>query len=204
MQKIIPKILSVVFHPFLIPLAALFVLFNSGTYLSLTPIKVQQLLYMLIFTATVVFPLSAIPLLRNLNIWKNESQRELFINIIPYIVIFITYIITIFLLLRLPISLHWNLYMVFFVASALTVIGAFMRFLKKISPYSLATGALIGLILYFSVVFKVNLFIYLVIALLIAGISSYARLALNKDNPKNIYLSFLTGLLVSFAMFYWL
>jgi membrane-associated phospholipid phosphatase len=60
------------------------------------------------------------------------------------------------------------------------------------------TGALIAL----SLLLKVNMQYYIIASVLVSGIIGYARLSLQAHSPKQIYIGWFTGLLVSFIILF--
>ena len=54
LRKNIAKVVSYVFHPLLMPLLAIILIFNSGSYLSYYPFEGQKAIYMIVILSTIV------------------------------------------------------------------------------------------------------------------------------------------------------
>ncbi len=77
--KFISHFISFLFHPMLMPIYGVFIIFNSGTYLSFMPFSVKKIIYLTIFISTFVMPVSTFPLLYQFKIiksFKMHTTRE--------------------------------------------------------------------------------------------------------------------------------
>ena len=70
----------------------------------------------------------------------------------------------------------------------------------KISIHMVGMGGLMALIIFISFYLKVNLSFYLILAVLIAGITGTARLQLKAHNPVEVYSGFILGFAVVMLM----
>ncbi len=81
--NIIAKTISLIFHPLLIPLYGLLIIFSAPTLIGYLPYTVKKTLFILLLINNVLLPFSFIPYFKIRNIissWKLDSRRE---RIIP-------------------------------------------------------------------------------------------------------------------------
>jgi membrane-associated phospholipid phosphatase len=72
----------------------------------------------------------------------------------------------------------------------------------KISAHMIGIGGITGLIAYLIYYLHVNLEIYLIVIVLVSGLTGTARLILNAHHPSEIYSGFLMGFaIISVVMF---
>jgi len=192
-MKIFFKAVTIIFHPLLMPVLGYFILFNSGTYLSLASFELQKFLYIFIFAGTFLLPILTIPMfyffgkISSLDLEKRKERH------LPILVTAIFYYFTFYLIKTLPLS---HILITFILASFVSVMLTLIITLRwKISAHLVGIGGISALILIISLFFKINLEFYFIISLLIAGIVGSARLFLRKHNLLQVSIGFLVGFL---------
>jgi hypothetical protein len=75
-QTIISKIISVLFHPLLMPTYALLIILNSGTHYAFIPFEAKRLIFILVILSTFIIPISIIPFLINLKVVADFSMEK--------------------------------------------------------------------------------------------------------------------------------
>jgi hypothetical protein len=200
MQIITARIISVMFHPLIMPAAGILLLFNSGTYLEFLTFEQKRAIFLILLTGTAILPLSIIPviLLNRMNgNLKMEYGRE---RVVPLLITFLFYGFTWYMMKRLNVPGLVNLYAI---AAGLTVlICALVSITWKISLHMVALGALAGMILAIAMRFGVDLQLYLSVIFLIGGITGWARLTLKAHTPIQVYLGYLSGAAVAFFVMF--
>ncbi len=190
-MKIFFKVITIIFHPLLMPLAGFYILFNSGTYLNLEPIDLQKFLYFFVFTGTFLLPVLTIPLFyffgKISSVYlDNREERHL-----PILVTAVFYYFTFYLLKSLPIP---HIFIIFLLSSFVSVMLTLIITLRwKISAHLIGIGGISALIFAISIFFKVNLEFYFIISILVAGLVASARLFLEKHNLLQVSIGFLVG-----------
>jgi hypothetical protein len=188
------RIISVLFHPLIIPTLGVMLIFNSGTYLAYLPFEYKKMILLIVFLCTFIIPLSILPfffyqkMIMDINM---PRPRERFT---PLVISFIFLIFCYFLLKRIPVPPD---YFNFCLGCAASVLATLFLLLKwKISLHMVGLGGLAGLISYIIIKMQVNLGFYFVLAVLAAGVTGTARLILEAHKPFEIYAGFLAGFLI--------
>jgi membrane-associated phospholipid phosphatase len=197
----IAKTVSYLLHPLLIPTLGLWLIFRTHSYLSfvVSP-DAQKALFIVVFTATFVFPvLSAILLLslgriRSLEMESPEERKMLYLLTAVY------YVLGYYLLLS-KMQLPQQINLLLLGANAAIVLTLLINLFWKVSAHAIGIGGLTGALLGFSHQLEVNVLPELILVLFLAGITGYGRLRLNAHSPSQVYAGFLVGFLCEFLLF---
>ena len=68
----------------------------------------------------------------------------------------------------------------------------------------LGIGALTGVIFSVSLRYNIDFNLYLIILILVSGLVGYARLRMNDHNSKQVYVSYLLGVIIAGVLLYYL
>lgn len=193
-MSFISKLISVVLHPLLIPTIGFLIFFNSGTYLSLLPPKMQYLILGMIFLTTCIIPLTFIPFMINMKIISSYTLSDLSDRFYPFFIAFVSYSMAFYLIWRMPFQFPW-IVSGFLLGAAIAVLAISLISLKwKISAHMTGIGGLVALLIAFSIQYGINLTFFIAITVLAAGLLGAARLFLKVHNPSQVYAGFLVGL----------
>ena len=194
------QIISILFHPLLMPSLGFLILFNSGTYLAYLPVEYKKMIFLIVVLCTMIIPLSLIPFFLYQKIIYTVHMSERRERYIPLILTFMLFLFCYYLIQRLQIP---PAYQAFSLGCMISVLAAFIITSKwKISTHMIGNGGIAGLIAYIIYYLHVNLEIYLIIIVFIAGLTGTARISLNAHKPSEIYTGFLAGFAVmSIVMF---
>jgi hypothetical protein len=194
MMKKIGSVVSIVFHPLLMPTLGLLLLLNSGTYISLLNPAAKRALLFVMALGTLMFPLMMIPILyyrKLLSTFQPNTREE---RLIPQLIILILYVITFVYFARLPLSRVIQAYVL---ATALTLAAVLLLSLRiKICMHSAALGGMAGLIFALIFLYETPLQGLLIISLLAGGLTASSRLATGAQRPLEVYGGYLLGFLV--------
>ena len=69
-------VVSLVFHPLIIPTLGLLLIFNVGTHFSYLPVAYQRVVYLVVFLSTFILPLSIIPLFLLIGVIKSVHMSD--------------------------------------------------------------------------------------------------------------------------------
>ena len=188
------KIVSLVFHPVLMPLYGLIILLSAPTFLGYLPADIKKILILVLLVNNVFIPIALLPLFRYRNLISTyiiDDRRE---RIIPLLTASILYCTTSFIVFNYQIPFFLKSFI--FATSILSIILSMVNFWWKISIHSAGAGALTATVLVLSLKMYTPLTCYLTSVILIGGIVLTSRLRLNSHNPSQVWLGFLTGLLV--------
>ena len=194
------QIISILFHPLLMPALGFLILFNSGTYLAYLPVEYKKMILLIVILCTMVIPLSMIPFFLYQKIIFSVQMSERRERYIPLVLSFLLFFFCFYLLQRIQIP---PAYHAFSLGCMISVMAACIITSKwKISAHMIGCGGITGLIAYLIFYLHVNLEIYLIIIVLVAGITGTARMVLNTHKSSEIYSGFLVGFaVVSLVMF---
>lgn len=193
-MKIAAKIISSIFHPLLMPVIGLLIIFNTDSYINYAiPVDLKKAVIILIATSTFVIPLLISLLLLNRKLIKSLEMETTKERIIPYAFTIIFYVFTLYMLKQAPIP---PIIFKFIIGATLSVILAFIINLKwKISAHMIGIGGLFGALLTISLILEAYITPYIVLTLLVAGLVGTSRLFLNAHTQGQLYAGFFLGLI---------
>lgn len=196
-MKPVARVITILFHPLLMPTLGLLLIFNSGTYLSLLDPAAKRAVLFVMALGTLFFPLMMIPVLfyRNLISSLQDASREE--RILPYLIILILYIITYAYFVRLPLSRLIHAYVL-----SVTILLFFIMLLTikfRICGHTAAAGGIVGLVFTLILQYGTPLLGFLAAGILLAGLVGTARLILGVQRPSEVYAGFVLGFVVLVA-----
>ena len=178
------KIIAIIFHPLLMPVYGMAIIFIAPTLLGYLPFNVKKLLIFIMLVDNVLLPLSILPFLIQKKIitsWAISERKER--NIL---LIFTTllYCATSFIIIRFPVPVFLKS---FIIATAfLSLIVTIINFWWKISLHSIGAGSITGLVIVLSMNMMVTLTWFLIPIIIVSGLIISSRLRLNKHNSRLI------------------
>ena len=201
MGKTFSRIISTLFHPLILPTLGIIVIFNSGSYMDYFLLyNSRKIVLVIVFLSTMVLPLTFVPFYLFQKIIKTiqmESNRE---RLVPFFITFCLYIFCYYLLYRIGSPAIINKMIL---AGATSILVLFLLSIKwKISAHMIGIGGFTGALIALSFLLKVNMQYYIIASVLVSGIIGYARLRLLAHSPKQIYIGWFTGLIISFIILF--
>jgi hypothetical protein len=196
------KIISIVFHPLLMPVYGMAIIFSAPTLFGYLPFNVKKLLLLIMLVNNILLPLSFLPFFIHRNVitsWAITERKE---RNIPLIITTILYCVTSFIIFRLPIPLFLKSFI--FASAFLSLMVTVINLWWKISLHSVGAGALIGLVLMLSLKMLTPLDWYLISAIIAGGLILSSRLKLNLHNSQQVWVGLSAGffgLTVSMMLF---
>ncbi len=190
MKKAAP-VISILFHPLIMPTLGLLLLLNSGTYISLLDPSAKRAILFVMALGTLIFPLILFPILHYRNLVSNLQDAPKEERLIPQLIILILYIITFIYFARLPLSRVVHGYVL---SATITLFLVLILNLKiRVSFHTAAVGGLTGLIIALIFLYETPLQGILMLSLLAGGIVGTARLAMEEGRSGEIYAGYLIG-----------
>ena len=202
-NTIMAKIISVLFHPLLMPTYALIIIFNSNTHYSYMPFEAQKLIYILVFLCTFLIPVSTIPFLMNLKAVSGVSLRNQRERIIPLSISALSYYFAYYLLGQLPLSTIGFIKIMILASMLLIVLSLIVSLKWKISAHLIGIGGLIASMFFYALYFVADFTTLIILLSLIAGAVAFARLNLQAHSPAQVYVGFLTGFAGMLLVLFW-
>ena len=146
---IFARIISIIFHPLLMPVYGLLIIFSAPTLFGFLPATVKKILLMILVIDNVMVPLSLLPYFRFRNIitsWVVDERKE---RTIPLIATSLFYCITVYIIIRFHIPVFIKYFLL--AAAGLNVALTIINLRWKISIHAAASGALLALIIILSI-----------------------------------------------------
>lgn len=186
------KIVSAVFHPLLIPVYGLLIIFTAPSLYGYLPVQVKKILFFIVLVDNVLIPAMLISWFRFRNIittWTMDSRKE---RIMPLITTSFFYLFSVYLIYRFHIPFFIKLFVICsaFLAIAVTIVN----FWYKISVHATGAGALTALVMILSLRMQAPLAGLMIIVILASGLVMSSRLWLNSHTPGEVWLGFLLGI----------
>ncbi len=200
MEKTFARVLSVLFHPLLVPTYFLLVLFRLPLYTLLNiPVKIRLTMLVFVFLLTFVLPVLVATAMWFLKLIDSLEMRQRHERIFPMIAIAIFYYIGFYSLKQLAVFQTATIFMLG--STVLVLLGLVFNYFYKISQHAIAWGGFTGALIAMGLVLHTSLFFWLFGVILISGITGYARLKTSSHTPFEIYSGYLLGMLVMATLF---
>ncbi len=201
METRIAKIISLIFHPIIIPTYILLILFNLKAYFSLIiPYHTKLIIIIMVFIMTFILPLLFTIILKKKDIVKTFQMETREERVYPFMITAICYYLTYYIIKQMqlpPVFYLINIGGVFLVIAILII-----NFYWKISVHLTGIGGMLGTLIGLSLRFMVDMPFIIFIVILISGLLGFARLKLHAHSPAQVYAGFLMGFSVMLLLFY--
>ncbi|WP_303920637.1 hypothetical protein [Draconibacterium sediminis] len=199
MSERIARIISVIFHPVLIPTIGMFLLLNSGFYFDLLLWEAKRFVLLVVFFTTCILPMLSVAVLSlnprfDINMPGNRDR------LIPLLSASVFYYLGFILLRKVQAVPEFRLFML---ASVLVLVVLLVVSLKwKISNHMAAIGGLSGTMFALSFRNGVNPVYSVLIVVLLSGLIGTARLILGKHDLKQLVAGYGLGFIVLYLVLY--
>lgn len=196
--KLGARIISILFHPFVIPLYAVLMLLYGNTFISIFPARVK--LYIIIATVmcTMVLPAVLISLASKLGMISSLSLDSRKDRAVPMLILAICYVLCSYTL-----SSHLVLQIINqVILGGLIAMGVcfVVTLFWKISLHMTAIGGLVGLMISVNLLRLGYMPFTLSLLFFAAGLLGSSRLYLGKHNVWQVLAGFLTGFITMFLI----
>ena len=200
MEQKFANLISVLFHPVLIPTYMLVVLLNSGYFYTFGfSGEVKLYLIAFVFIMTCLIPASLMFVLKKTGIIKTIRMNDRQERMIPIAITSVIYYITYYALSKTGILNVYNRFLL-----GITVLSLFsllINFSTKISLHMIAMGGITGALLGFMLNFPVDTAVSVYLFFLLSGLVGYARLTISNHTLRQVYNGFMLGFVVMLALF---
>lgn len=143
-MKNVAFLVSLLAHPVVIPLYALFIIFHSGTIFSFIPLQTQYTAYLLTITGPVFIPLACLPLLKYLRLIDSYAMWNKQERIFPILITIVCFFVVVYLLREFP---YAHIVRQFYLLIIILLSGfLFVTICWKMSIHMMAIGALCGFV----------------------------------------------------------
>lgn len=186
-------LVSVIFHPLLMPLYGLVFLLTAPTLIRYLPVEIKELLLLVILINNVLIPAGLLMFFRYRKLISSYGIDDRNERVMPLLTTAILYCTTSFIIFRFQIPFFLKSFI--FATSVVAIILSMINFWWKISIHSAGAGALTATILILSFKMQADLLWYLAAIILASGVILASRLRLNAHEPSQVWAGFATGFL---------
>ncbi len=201
MPEKIAKIVSIIFHPVLLPTLGFLLLFGSGFYNSMLTGDARNYVLLVVFFSTATLPMLSVAMLA-LNPKFDVLMPGSRDRIIPLLFASIFYYIGFVLLGRIHFIPVFKLFMI---ASVLLIVALLLISFKwNISIHMAAVGAITAT--FFALSFRggVNPVVPIIVVVLISGLVGTARLVQNKNSLPQVAAGYILGFIILYPVIYFI
>lgn len=185
------ELLSVIFHPLLIPLYGLLIIYSSPTLLSFIPSRLKMLIFVLVLTNNVLLPLALTAILwvrgsiTTFNV-RNRNERVILLTFI-----LMMYALTAWILLRMQVP---NLFRAYFISiTIVTFITLLITTFYRLSLHAVGIGVLLVLIIFMVVFYDINTVWQLTAVVVAGGAVMSARIWLGDHTASEVWIGLVAG-----------
>ena len=194
------RLISVLFHPLLMPTYASLLLFNIPSHFNFSlPESYRYLVPAFVFVTTFVFSALIIFIYFKMGIVKSLEMKNRKERILPLITMAGIYYLTYYLLKQGPVPTLFNFFMLG--TTMLVLISLLVNYLEKISIHMVAMGGMVGAFAGLAIGFHYDLWLILFILALASGLTGFARLKLQAHTEAQVYSGFALGVLGMMGLF---
>ncbi len=197
-MKLFSKVLSIIFHPMLMPTIGLFLIFSIGSHITYIPLQVKRIVYVTVFASSCLLPISLMPMLLALKqiktIYMKSKSERVWPMLITGLFFFGGYY---FLSLVHAVP---SFIMIYISATIITIYASLIiTFYWKISIHMVGIGGLAGGLLAFAFMLGIDIHLLISLIFAVAGLVGVARLYLKAHNPAQVYAGFMLGFIFVFT-----
>lgn len=200
MEEKIAKLISVIFHPLLIPSYAMLLLINTKNhYMLVLPLQNRYLVLLSVVLTSFILPAVFILILKKMGLVKSLQMESRHERVLPLFLTAIFFYGTYYLLKQEP---HFALFNFFMLgATLLVIISLLINYMAKISIHMVAQGGIFGALAGYSLIFHQNYNLLIYLFVMTAGLTGFARLKLKAHTQTEVYTGFGLGVLVMLGLF---
>lgn len=200
MEEKLAKIISVLFHPLLIPTYAMLILINTKNHFALAlPLQNRYIALAIVFLTSFVLPVLIMLILRKMGTVKSLQMESKHERVVPLFITSILFYGTYYLLKQGP---HFALFNIFMLGATLLVImSLFINYATKISIHMVAQGGMLGAFTGFAITFNQDYLLMIIVLIIMAGLTGFARLKLKAHSEAQVYSGFGMGIVVMMGLF---
>jgi hypothetical protein len=199
MNARLAQILSILFHPVLMPTYAMLLIFRQSSYFSHTiPVEIKYRLFEIILLNTLLLPVLISYIMVRRGWIKSLEMQQREERLFPYIVNLLLMLLSAYWIytMRLP-----RIFLILTVgASAAVLCAVIINTKTKISIHMIGIGALVGTLFGLSSFLLIDLRMFILVFILIAGLVGVARITLGAHKPSQIYSGFVLGFLCEYLL----
>ena len=198
MEKVIARIIQILFHPLLISTMAMLVLFRTNLYLAFISEQISQIVLMITVTSTCIIPLVFIILIGVIKPYFKDKAKFPEVSLI-YLFTAISYYVGYYFISKIPLD---GFFKAAFLAATLVIVALSLISRQwKISSHMAGVGAIAGSTIAIMLRLGVFNFTFLSAVLIVGGLTGFSMLSLSKNNPAQVLAGYILGFTVLYSIF---
>ncbi len=199
MEARIARILSIVFHPLLIPTYFVAVLMNLNVFFALMiPVRARWQIIVLILITSAIFPMITMYGMYRFRLIKSVIMENREERLYPYLATSIFFFLATYMVWQINISPVY--YYVMLGASILAILTLLINIYWKISAHTVSMGGVLGILIALQSVLLLDLLWLIAATVFVSGLVGFARLRAGSHTQAQIYAGYLLGFLVTFLL----
>jgi hypothetical protein len=199
MEKSISRIISILFHPLLIPTYIISILLNQNAFFSLIlPADAKWKIIALVFLITAAFPVVVMLGMYRFGLVQTISMDRKEERLYPYMATAIFFFIAYYLIYQINLSPVY--YYCLLGASILAVLTLLINIIWKISAHTISVGAVLGAFVGLQMVLHLDFIWYIAASIIIGGAVGYARLRIGSHTQTQVYSGYVLGFIVMYGL----
>ena len=204
MRNRLAHVISIVFHPLLMPsYLFLFIIVFASTLLQPLQKESHFQVLSIIFIITFIIPAISIATLRLSNFISDLTLKDQRQRVTPFLFVTCFYGISAYMFYT-KLNIKNLIFLIFAITTSLLFALTVITYFWKISIHSAGIGGIIGFILALSFAYPIPHFALIFSGtLIIAGLVAYSRLSLNAHTPGQVYGGVILGLVLCFTSLYY-
>ena len=204
MRNRLAHVISIVFHPLLMPsYLCLFIIVFASTLLQPLQKESHFQVLSIIFIITFIIPAISIATLRLSNFISDLTLKDQRQRVTPFLFVTCFYGISAYMFYT-KLNINNLIFLIFAITTSLLFALTVITYFWKISIHSAGIGGIIGFILALNFAYPIPHFALIFSGtLIIAGLVAYSRLSLNAHTPGQVYGGVILGLVLCFTSLYY-
>jgi len=199
MEERIARIISVVFHPLLIPSYFIAVLMSLNVFFAMMiPVESRWMIIALVLITSAIFPTIVMYGMYRFGLIKSLTMETREERLYPYLATVIFFLMATYMIWEINISPVY--YYVMLSASLLAVLTLLINIYWKISAHTVSLGGVLGILVALQSVLLLDLLWLVATTILISGLVGFARLRAGSHTQAQVYTGYAVGFLVSFLL----
>lgn len=198
MERLFARIVQILFHPLLIASFGAVILFRTNLYVAFISEQISRIVLLTTFASTCLFPLIFIISIGIIK--KHFAGKGKFPEItMIYLFTAVCYYLGYFFLSTMPLA---GFFKAAFLSGTLVLISLSLISLQwNISSHMAGVGAMAGITI--AMMLRLGIFdlTFLAVVLMMGGLTGFARLALKKNNPAQVFAGYMLGFGILFSVF---
>ncbi len=191
-MKLTAKIVSLIFHPLLMPTVGLILIFNMGGPISFLPIEIKRVVLVIVAATTCIIPMTLIPLFQIMGVVESVYMIERKERFWPMLATAISCFVGYWILNRVPIIPKFiNSFIFFTIVSVIFALSVTLFW--KVSIHMVGMGGITALATTLAWRFNPQLIVFVAAVFVIAGLVGWARLKTESHQPAQVYVGYLLG-----------